>query len=187
MHPAYSCSPEPIPPPPLCQSEGIWLPVPHICTAVFRTNASLFCTPTPPQPLTGVRSATPSCDLRSRSGGWTAKTFQGLLFIFKSSFCFHLDSFDGWCIVLWHSEWKDSVYSSRRKREGTLNYGCCCSLCFMNTMKQRLGSDKRWMRQRPLFGSSKMTFTAELQSDAYMTSKKLIHLPLIETSFIWNL
>lgn len=48
-------------------------------------------------------------------------------------------------------------------------------------MKQRLGSEKKVNETKTtVFGSSKMTFTAELQSDACIKFKKLIHLSLIE-------
>lgn len=49
-------------------------------------------------------------------------------------------------------------------------------------MKQRLGSEKKVDETKTtVSGSSKMTFTAELQSDACIKFKKLIHLLLIET------
>lgn len=72
----------------------------------------------------GVRVVTPSSIiLRCEAVVVQRKDFRVFFFVvvvaaclfcfFKSPetfVCFHLESFDGWCFLLWHSEWKDLWY-----------------------------------------------------------------------------
>lgn len=128
--------------------EGIWEPLPHVCTAVFRTNAPVFCTPpTPPQSVS--KGSEVQHQAVTTSDGEAAavqrKQFRVYFLFLKSlSFCFHLDQL--WWVMYSSSDIQSGkicdIYSSRWAPEGALDSGCC-SFCFM-------WWNKRWMRQRPL-------------------------------------
>lgn len=88
-------------------SEGNWLMSLCLCTAGSRTAVSLVLHPPPPPPPKCLRGSEVSHQaviiLGFKAVVVQRKEFRFCFLFFDS--CFHLERFDGWCFVLWHSEW----------------------------------------------------------------------------------
>lgn len=130
-----------------------------LCTAGSRTAVPLFCTLSPP--------ITPEGQTRQTGPWWLSDVEQWLyrefffpffsLILISRDFSFHLQKFDRWHIVLWHSEWEDLWYVDQTKKacwSELLTPHPCFKLFSLDhpSMKQRLflGLDWRWTKQKPL-------------------------------------
>lgn len=141
------------------------LPVPHICTAVFRTNASFFCTPTPPQCLRqgsevqhqAVTTSDPEEVARQQKHFRVCFLFLNLEFL--------LSPRQLWWVMYCPLTFRVKRFDMFLKK----NPGGNLELWLLFFFSVLCNETKTWIRQKvndTKTRGSKMTFTAEQQSDA---------------------